>query len=213
MLFDVGAKVQSSRHACVNDFKMLSLTKELEQCPSIQSPTALCIEVQLTILPLRYPGELIEWLEHYNVEDGTTTVCMISYLPVFQVQAPQFHSKPTLAYAKAAGHFSDKLADFCSRKRRELGRKPFRKTNLGPAVNDIRSKTINALRKGEKYRVKNFVLRSVLGKHHTKAAERQEKRRKLCEEGEWNLEEGFDLYGDKDEEYHKLLEGIGRLEL
>ncbi|KAK3717431.1 hypothetical protein LTR37_005821 [Vermiconidia calcicola] len=50
-------------------------------------------------------------------------------------------------------------------------------------------------------------------KRHAEEVERQSKRRKLVEEGEWEIEEGFDIYGDADEQYEKLLEAWHRIKL
>ena len=44
-------------------------------------------------------------------------------------------------------------------------------------------------------------------------SQRQEKRRKLIEEGEWEISEGCDVYGDRDERYNKLLEALEKWEL
>ena len=45
-------------------------------------------------------------------------------------------------------------------------------------------------------------------KRYAEPDKRQEKRQKLCEEGEWTIEEGFDIYGDKDEDYEQLIESL-----
>ena len=42
---------------------------------------------------------------------------------------------------------------------------------------------------------------------------RQNKRRRLGDKGEWQMQEGFDKYGDEDEEYLKLLEAMKGLSL
>ena len=209
---DLGA-TERQRVAFVSNFNFDSLLEQLKREPSLKPGGGLLIILRITEPIEEKPSGLGRWMASCTPKSqGTSThVVHIIHGQEYQVNFEIHPESWPLSTDASAKWMQDCIARVHSGGQRRGDFSIYnRHLNMFTRLKEVLERWKTASHDAQQPPYFKYVRNRWRPKRFAdEMIERQHKRRKLCEGGEWNVVEGFDIYGDKDEEYEQLLHDIG----